>query len=217
MKLDRECDWVIKHKLIEAYRAKHDLPLTHPKVALIDLQYHDISRQRGLFYKLQDAGHGRAHLHRRRHRRSRRDAAADHPRPAARRVHPPGQGAQARLHGRLGAPEAQRPGAAHRALQGPVPSRATSGSRSSSPPCSAHLPHRHGDGAPRGAARAATGRHRPRSGLRAHAAHRHGGGRRPGGAQHHRRRPRPRHRRLARRALEHRPRGVRRARARATS
>jgi proteasome accessory factor A len=56
MKLDRECDWVIKHKLIEGYRAKHDLPLTHPKVALIDLQYHDISRPRGLFYKLQDAG-----------------------------------------------------------------------------------------------------------------------------------------------------------------
>src|SRR6187399_2358060 len=33
MDLDRECDWVIKHKLIEGYRAKHDLPLTHPKVA----------------------------------------------------------------------------------------------------------------------------------------------------------------------------------------
>ncbi len=56
MDLDRECDWVIKHKLIEGYRAKHDLPLTHPRVALIDLQYHDISRDRGLFYKLQDAG-----------------------------------------------------------------------------------------------------------------------------------------------------------------
>ena len=55
MDLDRECDWVIKHKLIEGYRAKHDLPLTHPKVALIDLQYHDISRDRGLFYKLQAA------------------------------------------------------------------------------------------------------------------------------------------------------------------
>ena len=74
----------------------------------------------GLFYKLQAARHGRAPDHRRGHRRGRRDAAADHPGPAARRVHPPGQGAQARLHGRLGAPEAQRPGAAHRALQGPV-------------------------------------------------------------------------------------------------
>ena len=29
MDLDRECDWVIKHKLIEGYRAKHDLP-AHP-------------------------------------------------------------------------------------------------------------------------------------------------------------------------------------------
>jgi proteasome accessory factor A len=56
LSLDRECDWVIKHKLIEQYRDKHDLPLTHPRVALIDLQYHDVSRDRGLFYKLQDRG-----------------------------------------------------------------------------------------------------------------------------------------------------------------
>ncbi len=56
LSLDRECDWVIKHRLIEGYRAKHDLPLSHPRVALIDLQYHDIHRGRGLFYKLQDRG-----------------------------------------------------------------------------------------------------------------------------------------------------------------
>src|SRR5438270_311900 len=54
--LDRECDWVIKHQLIERYRARNQIPLTHPKVALIDLQYHDVNRQRGLFYKLQAAG-----------------------------------------------------------------------------------------------------------------------------------------------------------------
>jgi proteasome accessory factor A len=52
-KLDRECDWVIKHNLIEAYRTKHDLPLASPKVALVDLQYHDVNRTRGLFYRLQ--------------------------------------------------------------------------------------------------------------------------------------------------------------------
>src|SRR6185436_4124031 len=52
-KLDRECDWVIKHNLIEAYRARHELPLTHPKVALMDLQYHDVNRERGLFYRMQ--------------------------------------------------------------------------------------------------------------------------------------------------------------------
>jgi proteasome accessory factor A len=56
MKLDREIDWVIKYKLIEAYRAKHDLPLGHARVQLVDLQYHDISRDRSLFYKLQDRG-----------------------------------------------------------------------------------------------------------------------------------------------------------------
>ncbi len=54
--LDRECDWVIKHHLIERYRSRHGIPLTHPKVALIDLQYHDVSRDRGLFYKMQAAG-----------------------------------------------------------------------------------------------------------------------------------------------------------------
>jgi proteasome accessory factor A len=54
LKLEREVDWVIKHQLIEAYRAKHDLPLGHPRIALLDLQYHDLSRERSLFYKLQD-------------------------------------------------------------------------------------------------------------------------------------------------------------------
>jgi proteasome accessory factor A len=54
--LDRECDWVIKYKLLEGYREKHDLPLSHPKVSLIDLQYHDVNRERGLFYKMQARG-----------------------------------------------------------------------------------------------------------------------------------------------------------------
>ncbi|MGH9211755.1 MAG: Pup--protein ligase [Acidimicrobiales bacterium] len=54
--LDRECDWVIKHKLIEAYCGRNDLPLNHPRVSLIDLQYHDVNRKRSLFYKLQDRG-----------------------------------------------------------------------------------------------------------------------------------------------------------------
>ena len=54
--LDRECDWVIKHRLIEHYRQREGVPLTHPKVALMDLQYHDVSRERGLFYKMQNRG-----------------------------------------------------------------------------------------------------------------------------------------------------------------
>lgn len=54
--LDREVDWVIKYRLIEAFREKHDLGLGHPRVALVDLQYHDISRERGLFPKLEARG-----------------------------------------------------------------------------------------------------------------------------------------------------------------
>ncbi len=56
LSLDRECDWVIKHRLIEAYRARHDLDLAHPRVALVDLQYHDINRERGLFHRMQQKG-----------------------------------------------------------------------------------------------------------------------------------------------------------------
>jgi proteasome accessory factor A len=52
--LDRECDWVMKHNLIEAYRDRHDIPLSDARVALMDLQYHDVNRQRGLFYRLQE-------------------------------------------------------------------------------------------------------------------------------------------------------------------
>ena len=77
-------------------------------------------RSRSLYYLLERRGAGRAHRHRRRDHRSDQHAAADHAGAAARRVHQAGQGTQARLHGRLGAPEAQRPGAAHGALQGPV-------------------------------------------------------------------------------------------------
>ena len=54
--LDRECDWVIKHNLIEHYRERHDLPLLHPQVALVDLQYHDVNRDRGLYYRMQARG-----------------------------------------------------------------------------------------------------------------------------------------------------------------
>jgi proteasome accessory factor A len=56
LKLDREVDWVIKYRLLEAFGARHDLPLGDARVQLLDLQYHDISRERSPFYKLQDRG-----------------------------------------------------------------------------------------------------------------------------------------------------------------
>ncbi len=57
MSLAGQCDWVAKYQLIEAYRARHEIPLGHPKVSLLDLQYHDVNRARGLFYRLQARGH----------------------------------------------------------------------------------------------------------------------------------------------------------------
>jgi proteasome accessory factor A len=55
MTLDREVDWVIKRDLIESYRAKHDLAWTDSRVAMIDLQYHDIRPDRGLYGRLEES------------------------------------------------------------------------------------------------------------------------------------------------------------------
>jgi proteasome accessory factor A len=55
MSLARELDWVIKRHLIENYMAKHGLDWTDSRVAMIDLQYHDIRPGRGLFGKLEES------------------------------------------------------------------------------------------------------------------------------------------------------------------
>ncbi|MET9244590.1 Pup--protein ligase [Nonomuraea sp. NPDC003709] len=54
--VSREIDWVTKYQLIERYRKKYDLPLSSPRVAQLDLAYHDVHRKRGLFYLLQRRG-----------------------------------------------------------------------------------------------------------------------------------------------------------------
>jgi Pup amidohydrolase len=54
--LASELDWVAKLSLLEAYRARDGLGWDHPKLRLIDLQYHDVRRNRSLFEKLVRAG-----------------------------------------------------------------------------------------------------------------------------------------------------------------
>ncbi|MGX7679688.1 Pup--protein ligase [Jatrophihabitans sp. DSM 45814] len=54
--IDREIDWATKYQLIERYRNRYDLPLSSPRIAQLDLTYHDIRRDRGLFYLLQGRG-----------------------------------------------------------------------------------------------------------------------------------------------------------------
>jgi proteasome accessory factor A len=55
-RLVRKLDWVTKQQLVERYRNKHSLPLSSPKVALLDLAYHDVNRNRGLYYLIERSG-----------------------------------------------------------------------------------------------------------------------------------------------------------------
>jgi proteasome accessory factor A len=52
----REVDWVTKLQMIDRYRTRHRLPLSSPRVAQLDLAYHDIHRGRGLYYLLERKG-----------------------------------------------------------------------------------------------------------------------------------------------------------------
>ncbi|MFB0834238.1 Pup--protein ligase [Arthrobacter halodurans] len=54
--IDTEIDWAIKHKLVTGYQARHGLDLSSPRIAQLDLTYHDISPTRGLFQLLRARG-----------------------------------------------------------------------------------------------------------------------------------------------------------------
>ncbi|AZQ70869.1 MULTISPECIES: Pup--protein ligase [Streptomyces] len=54
--ISTEIDWVMKYQLIERYRAKNNITMSHPRIAQIDLAYHDIHRRRGLYYLLEKRG-----------------------------------------------------------------------------------------------------------------------------------------------------------------
>ena len=56
LRLDREVDWVMKYHVIERFRQRHQLPLSSPRLAMIDLSYHDVNRKRGLYYLLERRG-----------------------------------------------------------------------------------------------------------------------------------------------------------------
>jgi proteasome accessory factor PafA2 len=54
--LDGQLDWVTKLSLLEAYRDRDALAWDDPKLALLDLQYHDVRPERSLYEKLVRAG-----------------------------------------------------------------------------------------------------------------------------------------------------------------
>jgi proteasome accessory factor A len=56
MNLDREIDWVAKYRMLEEYRTRRDIPMNSPRLAMLDLAYHDVDRSRGIFYLMQAKG-----------------------------------------------------------------------------------------------------------------------------------------------------------------
>jgi proteasome accessory factor A len=56
MAVDRQVDWAIKKRLIDRYIARHGSSLGAPRVRLLDLQYHDVRSDRGLYHLLARRG-----------------------------------------------------------------------------------------------------------------------------------------------------------------
>jgi Pup amidohydrolase len=54
--LHRELDWVAKYHLLDGYQQRDGLDWKDPKLAMVDLQYHDVRRSRGLYYRLVAGG-----------------------------------------------------------------------------------------------------------------------------------------------------------------
>lgn len=54
--LNREIDWVAKRALIESYMDRKNCSWKDPRIAMIDLQYHDIRPTKGLYYTLERTG-----------------------------------------------------------------------------------------------------------------------------------------------------------------
>ncbi len=52
MQLSDSLDWVAKYRLVAGYRERNQLDWDDPKLAAIDLQYHDIRPAKSLFYRL---------------------------------------------------------------------------------------------------------------------------------------------------------------------
>lgn len=47
----RELDWAIKYEILSAFRRRHNLDWDDPNLARLDLAYHDIEPERGLYFK----------------------------------------------------------------------------------------------------------------------------------------------------------------------
>jgi proteasome accessory factor A len=56
MELSSEIDWVIKKALIESFMERKSIDWGSPQVQMLDLQYHDLRPEKGLYYVLERQG-----------------------------------------------------------------------------------------------------------------------------------------------------------------
>ncbi len=56
LSLAQELDWVIKWRLLTSYMDRHGHSWDSAQVTMLDLQYHDIRRDKGLYYMLERSG-----------------------------------------------------------------------------------------------------------------------------------------------------------------
>lgn len=54
--VDKELDWMIKRKFMNSYKEKHQLNDMDSRLILLDISYHNIRKDRGLFYILEKSG-----------------------------------------------------------------------------------------------------------------------------------------------------------------
>jgi proteasome accessory factor A len=62
MQLHREIDWVMKLHLLTHYIERRGSTWNDPRIAMMDLQYHDIRPDRGIYYVLERSGAARRML-----------------------------------------------------------------------------------------------------------------------------------------------------------
>lgn len=55
-KLVGRIDWATKHSIINAFVARHQLEPLDPRVQMIDIQYHDLRVENGLYYRMRERG-----------------------------------------------------------------------------------------------------------------------------------------------------------------
>jgi len=53
----RELDWVIKRELIHSYMSRKEVGFDDQRISMLDLQYHDLRLDKGLYYRLEREGY----------------------------------------------------------------------------------------------------------------------------------------------------------------